>query len=81
MIFFPLEFSIFCSWFNSFPFQGSNLFMGYIGDSRAIMGSKDSSDSMVAVQLTVDLKPDLPSMRDTLFCYCFEHLLILYGFC
>ncbi|EXB62269.1 putative protein phosphatase 2C 52 [Morus notabilis] len=40
--------------------QGSNLFMGYIGDSRAIMGSKDSSDSMVAVQLTVDLKPDLP---------------------
>ncbi|XP_010268762.1 PREDICTED: probable protein phosphatase 2C 1 [Nelumbo nucifera] len=40
--------------------QGLNLFMGYIGDSRAIMGSKDSSDSMVAVQLTVDLKPDLP---------------------
>jgi serine/threonine protein phosphatase PrpC len=41
--------------------KGSNLFMGYIGDSRAIMGSKDSNDSMVAVQLTVDLKPDLPS--------------------
>ncbi|CAN4104927.1 unnamed protein product [Withania somnifera] len=40
--------------------QGSNLFMGYIGDSRAILASKDSNDSMVAVQLTVDLKPDLP---------------------
>ncbi|KAM5580937.1 putative protein phosphatase 2C 52 [Rosa sericea] len=40
--------------------QGSNLFMGYIGDSRAILGSKDSSDSMIAIQLTVDLKPDLP---------------------
>ncbi|CDP14742.1 unnamed protein product [Coffea canephora] len=40
--------------------QGSNLFMGYIGDSRAILASKDSSDKMVAVQLTVDLKPDLP---------------------
>ncbi|XVF01946.1 hypothetical protein REPUB_Repub04eG0133300 [Reevesia pubescens] len=40
--------------------QGSNLFMGYIGDSRAIMGSKDSNNSMVAIQLTVDLKPDLP---------------------
>ncbi|XVE66223.1 hypothetical protein DITRI_Ditri08aG0063200 [Diplodiscus trichospermus] len=40
--------------------QGSNLFMGYIGDSRAIMGSKASNDSMVAIQLTVDLKPDLP---------------------
>ncbi|OIW13364.1 hypothetical protein TanjilG_16473 [Lupinus angustifolius] len=40
--------------------QGSNLFMGSIGDSRAIMGSKDSNDSMLAIQLTVDLKPDLP---------------------
>ncbi|CAH8283612.1 unnamed protein product [Eruca vesicaria subsp. sativa] len=40
--------------------QGSNLFMGNIGDSRAVLGSKDSNDSMVAVQLTVDLKPDLP---------------------
>ncbi|CAN4103341.1 unnamed protein product [Withania somnifera] len=40
--------------------QGSNLFVGYIGDSRAILASKDSNDSMVAVQLTVDLKPDLP---------------------
>jgi serine/threonine protein phosphatase PrpC len=40
--------------------QGSNLYMGNIGDSRAILGSKDSNDSMIAVQLTVDLKPDLP---------------------
>ncbi|XP_059663132.1 probable protein phosphatase 2C 52 [Cornus florida] len=40
--------------------QGSNLFMGYIGDSRAILGSKDNNDTMVAIQLTVDLKPDLP---------------------
>lgn len=39
--------------------------MGYIGDSRAIMGSKDNNDSMVAIQLTVDLKPDLPSMSCT----------------
>ncbi|KAI3465723.1 hypothetical protein Pfo_022386 [Paulownia fortunei] len=40
--------------------QGPNLFMGNIGDSRAILGSKDSNDSMIAIQLTVDLKPDLP---------------------
>ncbi|XP_024991575.1 probable protein phosphatase 2C 52 [Cynara cardunculus var. scolymus] len=40
--------------------QGSNLFMGSIGDSRAIMASKDVNDSLVAIQLTVDLKPDLP---------------------
>jgi len=26
------------------------------------MGSKDSNDDLVAIQLTVDLKPDLPSM-------------------
>ena len=36
--------------------------MGNIGDSRAILGSKDSNDSLVATQLTVDLKPDLPSI-------------------
>ncbi|KAJ0447979.1 putative protein-serine/threonine phosphatase [Helianthus annuus] len=40
--------------------QGSNLFVGSIGDSRAIMASKDINDSLVAVQLTIDLKPDLP---------------------
>ncbi|KAF6163175.1 hypothetical protein GIB67_025039 [Kingdonia uniflora] len=40
--------------------QGLNLFMGSIGDSRAILGSKDNNDALVAVQLTVDLKPDLP---------------------
>lgn len=40
--------------------QGQNLFIGNIGDSRAILGSKDFNDSMVAIQLTVDLKPDLP---------------------
>ncbi|KAI4319805.1 hypothetical protein MLD38_033360 [Melastoma candidum] len=40
--------------------QGSNLFMGYIGDSRAVLGSKDTDDSLVAVQLSVDMKPDLP---------------------
>ncbi|GAB4824990.1 hypothetical protein Ancab_007863 [Ancistrocladus abbreviatus] len=40
--------------------QGSNLFLGNIGDSRAVMGSKDTNDCLVAIQLTVDLKPDLP---------------------
>ncbi|XP_029122429.1 probable protein phosphatase 2C 64 isoform X1 [Elaeis guineensis] len=41
---------------------GSKLYMGNIGDSRAVLGSKDDiSGSMIALQLTVDLKPDLPS--------------------
>ncbi|XP_058073248.1 probable protein phosphatase 2C 52 isoform X2 [Magnolia sinica] len=40
--------------------QGQNLFIGNIGDSRAVLGLRDVNGSMVAVQLTVDLKPDLP---------------------
>ena len=50
--------------------------MGYIGDSRAIMGSKDSNDSMVAIQLTVDLKPDLPSTsRNNFFFTLWAYLM------
>jgi serine/threonine protein phosphatase PrpC len=41
--------------------QGSDLYMANIGDSRAVLGSRDGG-GMVAVQLTVDLKPDVPSM-------------------
>ncbi|KAL8151066.1 hypothetical protein V2J09_020874 [Rumex salicifolius] len=40
--------------------QGMNLYVGNIGDSRAILGSKDINGSLKAIQLTVDLKPDLP---------------------
>lgn len=42
--------------------------MGYIGDSRAVLGSKDCNDAMVATQLSVDMKPDLPSK--THFTHC-----------
>ncbi|XP_062187521.1 probable protein phosphatase 2C 64 [Phragmites australis] len=41
---------------------GSDLYMANIGDSRAVLGSRDGAGgAMVAVQLTVDLKPDVPS--------------------
>ncbi|KAG8099646.1 hypothetical protein GUJ93_ZPchr0013g36654 [Zizania palustris] len=41
---------------------GSNLYMANIGDSRAVLGSMEATgDGIVAVQLTVDLKPDVPS--------------------
>lgn len=41
---------------------GSDLYMANIGDSRAVLGSRDGGRAgMVAVQLTVDLKPDVPS--------------------
>ncbi|EEF47391.1 probable protein phosphatase 2C 33 [Ricinus communis] len=41
--------------------QGRNLVVGNVGDSRAVLGTRDKDDSLVAVQLTVDLKPNLPA--------------------
>ncbi|WCJ32504.1 Protein phosphatase 2C family protein [Euphorbia peplus] len=40
--------------------QGEDLIVGNIGDSRAILATRDEEDSLHAIQLTVDLKPDLP---------------------
>ncbi|OVA14784.1 Protein phosphatase 2C (PP2C)-like domain [Macleaya cordata] len=40
--------------------QGQDLIIGNVGDSRAILGTRDQDDSLIAVQLTVDLKPNLP---------------------
>ncbi|KAG6472586.1 hypothetical protein ZIOFF_070052 [Zingiber officinale] len=42
--------------------QGQDLVIGNIGDSRAIMGTRDKDNNLVAMQLTVDLKPNLPNM-------------------
>ncbi|KAL9379568.1 hypothetical protein Peur_028050 [Populus x canadensis] len=41
--------------------QGQYLVLGNVGDSRAVLGTRDRDDSLVAVQLTVDLKPNLPA--------------------
>ncbi|CAH2055271.1 unnamed protein product [Thlaspi arvense] len=41
--------------------QGQYLVVGNVGDSRAVMGTRDSENALVAVQLTVDLKPNLPA--------------------
>ncbi|KAG4922865.1 hypothetical protein JHK86_051678 [Glycine max] len=40
--------------------QGLDLVIGNVGDSRAVLGTRDHEDSLIAVQLTVDLKPNLP---------------------
>ncbi|KAH7689216.1 Protein-serine/threonine phosphatase protein [Dioscorea alata] len=40
--------------------QGHDLVIGNVGDSRAVMGTRDMDNNLVAVQLTVDLKPNLP---------------------
>ncbi|KAL1552206.1 putative protein phosphatase 2C 33 [Salvia divinorum] len=41
--------------------QGQDLVVGNIGDSRAVLATRDANNSLVAVQLTVDLKPNLPA--------------------
>ncbi|KAG1364266.1 putative protein phosphatase 2C 66 [Cocos nucifera] len=40
--------------------QGQDLVVGNVGDSRAILGRHDEDNNLVAVQLTIDLKPNLP---------------------
>ncbi|KAI4334805.1 hypothetical protein L6164_013514 [Bauhinia variegata] len=37
-----------------------DLVIGNVGDSRAILGTRDHSGSLTAVPLTIDLKPNLP---------------------
>ncbi|CAN7020979.1 hypothetical protein BRARA_F01123 [Brassica rapa] len=41
--------------------QGKDLVVGNIGDSRAVLATRDDENALIAVQLTIDLKPDLPS--------------------
>ncbi|GLT26462.1 hypothetical protein SLA2020_015240 [Shorea laevis] len=40
--------------------QGQDLVIGNVGDSRAVLAMRDKDNSLMAMQLTVDLKPDLP---------------------
>ncbi|KAF3457008.1 hypothetical protein FNV43_RR01665 [Rhamnella rubrinervis] len=40
--------------------QDQDLVIANTGDSRAVLGTRNEDDSLIAVQLTVDLKPDLP---------------------
>uniref|UniRef100_A0A1S3ZI30 protein-serine/threonine phosphatase n=2 Tax=Nicotiana tabacum TaxID=4097 RepID=A0A1S3ZI30_TOBAC len=53
----------FCSGTTAVTFvkQGQDLVIGNVGDSRAVLGTRDKSGSLTAVQLTVDLKPNLPA--------------------
>lgn len=44
--------------------QGQDLVIGNVGDSRAVLGTRDNDGSLVPVQLTVDLKPNLPEEAD-----------------
>ncbi|KAL0402699.1 UNVERIFIED_CONTAM: putative protein phosphatase 2C 33 [Sesamum latifolium] len=41
--------------------QGQDLVIGNVGDSRAVLATRDENNLLSAVQLTVDLKPNLPA--------------------
>lgn len=49
--------------------------IGNVGDSRAVLGTRDVDNSLIAVQLTVDLKPNLPGFSLSL-CLSFSHTKI-----
>ncbi|CAA2984719.1 probable phosphatase 2C 6 [Olea europaea subsp. europaea] len=40
--------------------QDQDLIIGNVGDSRAVLATRDKDNALMAVQLTVDLKPNLP---------------------
>ncbi|XP_030472263.1 probable protein phosphatase 2C 33 [Syzygium oleosum] len=41
--------------------RGHYVVIGNVGDSRAVLGTRDKDGSLIAVQLTVDLKPSIPA--------------------
>ncbi|PKI66904.1 hypothetical protein CRG98_012667 [Punica granatum] len=49
--------------------QGKHVVLGNIGDSRAVLGTRDEDGSLVAVQLTVDLKPNIPAEAERIRKY------------
>ncbi|XP_047327666.1 probable protein phosphatase 2C 33 [Impatiens glandulifera] len=59
---FHTNFDSFCSGTTAVTLikQGQHLVIGNVGDSRAVLGTRDKNNSITAVQLTVDLKPNLP---------------------
>lgn len=44
--------------------KGRNLVIANLGDSRAVLCTRDSSNELVPQQLTVDLKPNLPAEKE-----------------
>ncbi|KAL8263981.1 hypothetical protein R6Q59_022111 [Mikania micrantha] len=47
--------------------EGDLIVLANVGDSRAVLGTTADDGSMVAVQLTVDFKPNLPQERERIY--------------
>nr|XP_043628824.1 probable protein phosphatase 2C 34 [Erigeron canadensis] len=54
--------------------EGDLIVLANVGDSRAVLGTTSDDDSLVAVQLTVDFKPNLPEETERIYksggCVC-----------
>ncbi|GJW22792.1 probable protein phosphatase 2C 34 [Tanacetum coccineum] len=54
--------------------QGDLLVLANVGDSRAVLGTTSNDGNLVAVQLTVDFKPNLPQESERIYksggCVC-----------
>ncbi|KAM0941208.1 putative protein-serine/threonine phosphatase [Dioscorea sansibarensis] len=44
--------------------QKDRLIIANLGDSRAVLGTRDDKNQLIPVQLTIDLKPNLPSEEE-----------------
>ena len=61
-------------------YQGQDLVISNVGDSWAILGTMSADNRLMAVQLTVDLKPNLPSKLFNVFYLqprCFSGIFVL----
>jgi hypothetical protein len=61
--------------------QGDDLVIGNVGDSRAVLARRTDDDEMEAIQLTVDLKPNLPSMIYVPCCNENINIRVAYNAC
>ena len=73
MLLLQLCFFFFCEYFcnnvittsfSPFKFQGEQVIIGNVGDSRAVLCRRAPDNHLIPVQLTVDLTPDIPSIVD-----------------
>ncbi|KAL2329313.1 hypothetical protein Fmac_022740 [Flemingia macrophylla] len=55
---------------------GLNLVIANVGDSRAVLGTRDLQGSLTAVQLTTDLKPNLPNVSYHRLTYRDEFVIL-----
>jgi len=71
MLLLQLCFFFFCEYFcnnvittsfSPFKFQGDQVIIGNVRDSRAVLCRRAPDNRLIPVQLTVDLTPDIPSM-------------------